>query len=461
MRLPALFLAAALVASACSSPAPAPSQAPAATAAPGSKPAAPPADRKYLLERVDDAAVVQLYADGFSSLPLKEKTLVWHLYQAALAGRDIFIDQKHRSSLEMRGILEQIVANPTGVDAATLADVQRYTKLFWLNNGPYNNLTARKFVLTCTPQSFAAAVKASASAGATFATRPGESIDQMLARLQPMFFDPKVDPIVTNKNPGAGKDILQASANNLYSNVVMADLKGFAEKYGLNSRLTKRDGKLVEEVYRADGTVREADHRDHQAPRGGAAVRDRADGEGAGGPRDVLQDRRGRRPREVRHRLGAGQGVAGGHDQRVHRGLPGSAWHQGRLGGAGLLRQPGEDGPHQEAGGERAVVRGPHALGSQSTASRTCRALSPTPSTSWSRPAIRARSRRLASTCRTTRPSARSSAASRWRCRTSTRPTTCPRRARCAVSSRGRRRKWIAPRSMRSSRPSSPPTCTR
>ena len=54
--------------------------APAATAA--------PAERKYLLERVDDAAVVQLYADGFAELPLKEKTLVWHLYQAALAGRD-------------------------------------------------------------------------------------------------------------------------------------------------------------------------------------------------------------------------------------------------------------------------------------------------------------------------------------------------------------------------------------
>ena len=253
MRIPALLVAAAFGASACSSPAPAPSPAPAATASPAAAPTAPPADRKYLLERVDDAAVVQLYADGFSSLPLKEKTLVWHLYQAALAGRDIFIDQKHRSALEMRGVLEQIVANPTGVDAATLAEVQRYTKLFWLNNGPYNNLTARKFVLTCTPQAFAAAVKASASAGATFATKPGESVDQMLARLQPMFFDPAVDPIVTNKNPGAGKDILQASANNLYSGVALADLKGFSEKYGLNSRLVKRDGKLVEEVYRVDG----------------------------------------------------------------------------------------------------------------------------------------------------------------------------------------------------------------
>ena len=80
----------------CSSPAP-------STAAPGTPGTSGTpgthgtADRKYLLDRVDDAAVVQLYADGFSSLPLKQKTLIWHLYQAALAGRDIFIDQKHRT----------------------------------------------------------------------------------------------------------------------------------------------------------------------------------------------------------------------------------------------------------------------------------------------------------------------------------------------------------------------------
>ena len=93
------------------------------------------AERKYLLERVDDAAVVQLYADGFASLPLREKTLICHLSQAAIAGRDIFIDQKHRHALEMRGILEAIVTHPQGVDAATLAEIQRYTKLFWINNG--------------------------------------------------------------------------------------------------------------------------------------------------------------------------------------------------------------------------------------------------------------------------------------------------------------------------------------
>jgi dipeptidyl-peptidase III len=209
--------------------------------------------RKYLLERIDDAAVVQLYADGFESLPLREKTLIWHLYQAALAGRDIFIDQKHRNALEMRGILEAIVTHAQGIDGATLQEIQRYTKLFWINNGPYNNLTARKFVLRTTPDALAAAARAAAKAGATFPTQPGESLEALLARLQPMFFDPNVDPIVTNKTPGPGKDILTASANNLYFGVGMADLKGFTERYGLNSRLVKRDGMLVEEVYRIGG----------------------------------------------------------------------------------------------------------------------------------------------------------------------------------------------------------------
>src|SRR6266513_6059262 len=97
-------------------------------------PAPPPADRKYLLERIDDAAVVQVYADGFRDLPLKEKTLVWHLYQAAIAGRDIFCDQRNAHNLEMRDLLEAIVSHPTGVDASARAEIERYTKLFWLNS---------------------------------------------------------------------------------------------------------------------------------------------------------------------------------------------------------------------------------------------------------------------------------------------------------------------------------------
>src|SRR4026208_367804 len=120
-------------------------------------PQAPPPDRKYLLERVDDAAVAQLYADGFSSLPLDQKILIWHLYQAALAGRDIYYDQRYAHNLEMREVLEQILTHAGRVDPETLAEIQRYTKLFWLNTGPHNNLTARKFVLKCTPEALAAA----------------------------------------------------------------------------------------------------------------------------------------------------------------------------------------------------------------------------------------------------------------------------------------------------------------
>jgi dipeptidyl-peptidase-3 len=233
---------------ACGTPAPTAPPPPA-----DASPNAAPADRRYLLERVDEAAVGQLYADGFSDLPIREKTLIWHLYQAALAGRDIYYDQRYAHNLEMRDALEAILTHGDGVDASTLAEIRRYTKLFWINTGPYNNLTARKFVLTCTPTAFAAAAHAAAKAGATFPTRAGESLDGLLVRLQPMFFDLTVDPMVTAKTPPPGRDILTASANNLYVGVSMKDLEGFEERYPLNSRLVKQGPKLVEEVYRVGG----------------------------------------------------------------------------------------------------------------------------------------------------------------------------------------------------------------
>ena len=210
-------------------------------------------DRQYLLERVDDAAVVQLYSDGFEALDIREKTLIWHLYQAALAGRDIFYDQRYAHNLEMREVLEEIVTHADDVEPQLLDEVLRYTKLFWINTGPFNNLTARKFVLKVTPEEFSAAVHAAMAVGAEFPLRSGESLDQMLARLEPMFFDPEHDAVVTNKSPGAGEDILLASANNLYAGVSTRDLDGFQERYPLNSRLAKRGEQLVEEVYKVDG----------------------------------------------------------------------------------------------------------------------------------------------------------------------------------------------------------------
>src|SRR3982751_6492980 len=92
--------------------------------------AAAPTDRPYLVERVGEAAVVQVYADGFRDLALREKTLIWHLAQAAIAGRDIFYDQRYAHNLEMRDVLEAIVTHRAAVDPVTFSAIEHYTKLF-------------------------------------------------------------------------------------------------------------------------------------------------------------------------------------------------------------------------------------------------------------------------------------------------------------------------------------------
>jgi dipeptidyl-peptidase-3 len=213
--------------------------------------------RPYLLERVDDAAVVQLYADGFAALPLREKTLIWHLYLAALAGRDIYYDQRYVHNLPMRDILEGILTHGEGIEKIAFDEIHRYTKLFWVNTGPHNNLTARKFVLNLSPHVFRQAVRTAAQNGAMLPLLAGESVDQLVDRFAPMFLDASFDPIVTNKTPGEDRDILESSANNLYVGVRMDHLRDYEERYGLNSRLVAQslDGRLrlEEEVYRIGG----------------------------------------------------------------------------------------------------------------------------------------------------------------------------------------------------------------
>jgi dipeptidyl-peptidase-3 len=210
-------------------------------------------DRRYLLEQVDDAAVVQLYADGFDKLPLRDKVLVWHLYLAALAGRDIYYDQRYCHNLAMRDILEEILTHPDGIPDDVVRELTRYTKLFWINTGPYNNLTARKFVLGLSERQLIDAAQAARDRGARFRLDRGESVSAMVARHAPMFFDVTFDPMVTSKTPPDGRDILEASANNMYDGVTMPDLEGFVERHPLNSRLIKSQGQLIEEVYRIGG----------------------------------------------------------------------------------------------------------------------------------------------------------------------------------------------------------------
>ncbi|MBS4028336.1 MAG: hypothetical protein KGZ58_06830, partial [Ignavibacteriales bacterium] len=127
-------------------------------------------DRKYILERVGAARVVQLYADGFEILPLREKIFAYYLSQAAIAGRDIGIDQHHRNALEIRDLLESIVNHADGIDPKLLEKISTYLKLFWLNNGFYDNLTSRKITPEFSFEGLRAATKIALSNGAQFHT---------------------------------------------------------------------------------------------------------------------------------------------------------------------------------------------------------------------------------------------------------------------------------------------------
>ena len=113
------------------------------------------------------------------------------------------------------------MAHPKGIPDETLAEVTRYTKLFWLNTGPYNNLTARKFLLNLDRQR-------ADRGGARSRQINGAQLDAGAGRaggrpassaMRRMFFDPDFEPMVTNKTPGEGEDILASSANNLYDGV--------------------------------------------------------------------------------------------------------------------------------------------------------------------------------------------------------------------------------------------------
>ena len=113
-------------------------------------------------------------------------------------------------------------------------------------------------MLRCARPDFEKLVKLAEKRGAKLPKSGGESTDALLARVAPILFDPKHEPMCTSKNPESGRDLLESSANNLYAGLTMQEVEGFRERFAMNSRLVKRaDGKLEEEVYRAgfDGLV--------------------------------------------------------------------------------------------------------------------------------------------------------------------------------------------------------------
>ncbi|MEE9187595.1 MAG: peptidase M49 [Bacteroidota bacterium] len=216
----------------------------------------PEEQRVYSLERVGPARVVQLYADGFESLSTRDKIFLYYLSQAAIAGRDIAIDQHHRNALEIRDILEGILTHSDGIDRTVLEQITHYTKLFWVNNGMYDNWTSRKYVPACSFEQFKNAAEQAEQNGARYGTAEGESLVQKLERLKDLIFDAEYESILTNKSPG--QDWIKGSAVNFYGkeltyNEIERWAEAGREKNPLNSKVMEIDGKLVERVWRAGG----------------------------------------------------------------------------------------------------------------------------------------------------------------------------------------------------------------
>lgn len=219
-----------------------------------------------LVERVADHGFVQLQSPSFGQLTPRQQALAYWLTQASIAIDPIIYDQLSSFGIRQKRVLEEVVAHPAGVASEALAKIRSYALLFWANRGNHNDYTAQKFLPAFTIDELKqAAVKAQANgafnaADADLPALPtADAVAKEIDALRAAFMDPAFEPTVTTKNPPAGQDIIQASANTFYRGVTLADLKTFTEHYKLNSRVVKAaDGSLREEVYRAgtpDGKV--------------------------------------------------------------------------------------------------------------------------------------------------------------------------------------------------------------
>ena len=208
-------------------------------------------ERRYLIEQIGPVALVQFYADGFEKLTPRQRLLAYYLAEAGIAGDPIYYDEISPYGLELKQVLEGIWTHPQGIAPATLEKLRRYTKLVWVYHGNYDLDSSRKFLPEFTPAELRAAARQALHNGANFGVRAPAALDAKLKRLEQPVFDANYRPVLTVKNPPPGQDILTASGNNLYENVTLAEVEKLQARYGLNSRVAKRGGKVTEEVWRA------------------------------------------------------------------------------------------------------------------------------------------------------------------------------------------------------------------
>jgi dipeptidyl-peptidase III len=230
-------------------------------AAPQAKPAesttasAPPSAKSFLKERAGSTAVAQIFAPGVAELSLEDKRVAWYLTLAAHAGEDIAYDQLGWKLLEVKRLMEGVyLFGQEGAGGPGLFDkrLKTYLERFYGHTGNHDMVTGQKFVPEFTAGELEAAAVRAYRAGAPFGVKDEHSLRSWLKELHPTIFDASFEPSLTSKSPPPGQDMLTASANTAYGpGVTLAEVERFAEKYPLNSRVVKVNGRLVEQVFRA------------------------------------------------------------------------------------------------------------------------------------------------------------------------------------------------------------------
>jgi dipeptidyl-peptidase III len=222
----------------------------------------PADDFVYQTERFADLEILRYRVPGFEDLSLKEKELLYYLYEAALAGRDIFYDQNYKHNLKVRRTLEAIVDSYKGDrNSDAFNQFMVYTKRVWFSNGIHHHYSTMKIIPDFSKEYFAELVRNSDAA--KFPLDGEETIEQLVNLLIPVIFDPDVDGKKVNLETGA--DLVQTSAVNFYGgNLTQKEVEAFYSKmidkndpapvwYGLNSKVVKENGAVKELIWKVGG----------------------------------------------------------------------------------------------------------------------------------------------------------------------------------------------------------------
>ena len=219
-------------------------------------------DFGYANERFADLQMLRYKVNGFEHLTLKQKTLIYHLTEASMYGRDILYDQNCKYNLRIRHILETIyTADSTLVDHNTddFKAMEVYLKRVWFSNGIHHHYGCDKFVPDFNER--------------WFREQCGRCVDEIgeinIDEICKVIFDPTILP--KRVNLADGQDLIATSASNYYDGVTQKEAEDYylAEKakgnpnhpvmYGMNSRLVKdAEGKIYERRWTTDGLYGQA-----------------------------------------------------------------------------------------------------------------------------------------------------------------------------------------------------------